>query len=69
MHSLWFWREAITDSPGASQPDVQTLGAAKSTIVRFLTLALVAELVAGPAGEYLAAIENGNATPTSSRGT
>ena len=69
MHSSWFGWKAITDSPGASQPDMQALGAAKCTIVRFLTLAFVSELMAGSAGEYLAAIENGNATPTSSRGT
>ena len=56
-------------APGSSQPDVQALGAAKSTIVRLLALTIVGELMAGPAGEYLAAIENSNSSPTSSRRT
>jgi hypothetical protein len=69
MHPFWFGRKAISDSPGSSQPDVQALGAAKSTVVRCFALALIGELMADPASEYLPAIKNGNAPPTSSRRT
>jgi hypothetical protein len=48
---------------------MQALSAAKSTIVRCLALAVVSELMAGPAGEYLAAVENSNPSPTSARRT
>jgi hypothetical protein len=69
MHSFWFGWKSISDSTGSTQPHVKILSTAKGTIMRFFALALVGELMAGPAGEYLAAIENSNSSPTLSRGT
>ena len=67
MHSFWFGWKAIGDSAASSHPDVDALGAANGAIMRFFALAIVGELIADSAGEYLATIENGNPSPTSSR--